>query len=99
MIDACDAEYNAIKSVFPNITVLMSWFHVMKNAKKAIKRFRISDELANMLKSDIQDLHVSLNFDQFNFKLEHVKKKWAQYSAVNYHKNYFFKEWIIHSES
>ena len=77
MIDACDAEYNAIKSVFPNFTVLVCWFHVMKNVKKAIKRLRIPDELATMIKIDIEYLHVSLNFDQFKFKLDHFKIKWA----------------------
>ena len=35
MIDACDAEYNVLKSVFPNCTVLMCWFHVM-NSKMSL---------------------------------------------------------------
>ena len=49
-----------------------------------------------MLKSDIEDLHVSLNFEQFQFKLEHIEIKWAQNATFNHFKNYFFKEWIIH---
>ena len=40
IIDACDAEYNAAKSVFgDDCEILMCWFHVMKNLKKPeIKR-------------------------------------------------------------
>ena len=75
MIDACDAEYNAIKLVFPNCTFLMCWFHTIKNVKEAIKRLRIPYELATMIKHDIDDLHVSIYFDQFKFKLDNIKIK------------------------
>ena len=77
----------------------MCWFHVMKDIKEAIKRLRIPDELATMIKNDIQDLHVSLNFDQFKSQLDHIKIKWAQYTALNELTIYFFKEWVCHNET
>ena len=55
MIDACDAEYNAIKKVFPKATILMCWFHVKKNMKEAIKRLRVPDELASMILNDVDE--------------------------------------------
>ena len=37
MMDADDAEYNAVTTVFPRSTVLMCWFYVMKNVKEHLK--------------------------------------------------------------
>ena len=79
--------------------MMMCWFHVMKNVKEAIKRLRIPDELASMIKADIEDLHVSLNFDQFQYKLDLIKIKWAQYATLGEFTTYFFKEWIFNKEA
>ena len=31
MLDTCQASYNAARACFPNITILMCFFHVMQN--------------------------------------------------------------------
>ena len=78
MIDACDAEYNAIKNFFPKATILMCWFYVKKNIKEAIKRLRVPDELASMI-LNVDELHNTLNFYQFKSKLELQK-----YDCISY---------------
>ena len=66
IIDACDAEFNAIKAVFPSCTVLMCWFHVIKNIKEVIKRLRIPVELACMIKEIFKIYMFHLTLINFN---------------------------------
>jgi hypothetical protein len=43
LMDACDAEYNAVSSCFPLTNLLMCWFHVEYNVGKHILRKRVPE--------------------------------------------------------
>jgi hypothetical protein len=95
MMDACDAEYNACKKVFPRVHILMYWFHVMKNVKEHFKSDSVPAELEKMVKNDIEELHTCLSFDQFSYKLNNVHLKWSTYPSLNKFKDYFLKNGVI----
>ncbi len=91
MMDACDAEYNACKKVFPRVHILM------KNVKDHFKSDSVPAELEKMVKNDIEELHTCLSFDQFSYKLNNVHLKWSTYPSLNKFRDYFFKEWCYHN--
>lgn len=52
MIDACDAEYNALVRVFgPQSIILMCWFPVLLNVKKPDRKKPIPPEHWNQVDS------------------------------------------------
>jgi len=53
MMDACDATYKAAKKVFPFSTVLMCYFHVMKNIRANCKKL-LNDEMYEDLLRDFR---------------------------------------------
>jgi hypothetical protein len=102
MMDACDAEYNAIKyhnldtgeSVFPNCEVMMCWFHVEFNVGKNLHKKNVPTSLETIVKNDIKLLHNTLSKEEYNYQLNVVWTRWSAYSSLKEFQDYFWKEWV-----
>jgi hypothetical protein len=67
--DASLSEAAAAQSIFgSNIKILMCWFHLIKNIKKADSLSKVSKNLTDMVINDITRLHYCLNYE-FNHLL------------------------------
>ena len=76
--------------------MLVSFNEKCERASQTSKS-RVPDELAVMVKNDIQTMHASLTFDEFKYKIDGVKIKWNKYPALNEFTTYFLKEWCYHN--
>jgi len=71
MQDAQRSSFNAVKEVFPDVKVLMCWYHVKANLKK--HRNLIDDEKYDELLADFTFLHYSkseINFEELRIDFE-----------------------------
>jgi len=75
MQDACDASYNAVKSMFPRIHVLMCYFHVKMNVRK--HKNLIDSDKYDELQSDLKDIHMSCNEEEYIANCESFKEKYS----------------------
>ena len=72
MQDAQESSYNAVKKLFPNVQVLMCYYHVCENIrKKAYPLLSNKDDVYDELKAAVQEMHLSSTEEEFEaLKLE-----------------------------
>ena len=72
MQDAQESSYNAVKKLFPNVQVLMCYYHVCENIrKKAYPLLSNRDDVYDELKAAVQEMHLSSTEEEFEaLKLE-----------------------------
>jgi len=67
--DASYAETNTALSVFGSaVTILMCWFHSVFNVKKHESLAKVSQELRDMVLTDLTRLHYCLEYEYEPFK-------------------------------
>jgi len=74
MMDASDATYNAAKEVFPYATILMCYFHVMKNIRKNCQK-PLSEEAYQDLLSDIRYIHIRKNLKDLDVSAKRRRRR------------------------
>ena len=74
-MDSSDSSYNTVQKCFPNAKVLMCFFHVKFNCKKNYRDYGLTNLDWNIVESDIDFLHASLNQHEFDLKVEKIFKK------------------------
>jgi len=84
--DAQRSSYNAVKEVFPDVKVLMCWYHVKTNLRK--HRNLIDDEKYEELLADFTLLHYAkseTNFEELkiDFELKYATKHPLIYKYIN----------------
>jgi len=97
MQDACQASYNAALNVFPNVKVLMCYYHVKAQILK--HRDLIAKHKYDELMKDMTDLHYSENVVEFITKKTIFKIKFAGTKMLDYiQKQWFegvFNKWQV----
>ena len=103
MMDSSDATHNAVSEIFPNATILMCYFHVMKNIKKYCQKPLTNSQYESLL-VDIRYLHLRKTKEEFEKGLTVFKKKWntnSTHSIYEYCSTWFKGKWskwqIFHS--
>lgn len=96
MQDACNASYNAAKKLFPNINILMCYFHVVKNCKDE-RNLIPSEHHGFIFKKVLKRLHMTTS-------PEHFMKYYKQFvSFCTEHclefAKYLFKSWLSSKRS
>ena len=93
MMDASDATYNAASKIFPNIMILMCYFHLMQNVLKNCKSMFKTEGEFESFQDAIYDLHISKSESEYTERLSAFKKK---YEHINTRKayDYMAKQWI-----
>ena len=101
MIDASDATYNAAAKVFPYSTILMCFFHVMKNVRSNCRK-PLNDELYGELLDDMRYLHMRKSVKEFDEAVDQFRRKWNKKktkSVYEYCNSWFFgnySKWQIY---
>ncbi|RNA17037.1 Carbonic anhydrase 2 [Brachionus plicatilis] len=96
MQDAQAACAAAAKQCFPEITILMCWFHLKQNIKKRIpdKLGKHAKTYKDMIEKDVVSLHYSNTYERFiHLKME-IFERWSQIEEMNDFKQYFEKQWL-----
>ena len=99
MMDASDATYNAVKKIFKYSTILMCYFHVMKNIKSNCQRPLPPIKYDELLE-DIRHIHMCKS-DEYDSCIMKFKHKWDSKSTkevYNYCSTWFtgrFCKWQI----
>ena len=91
MIDASDANYNAIRSVLPEATILMCWFHVMKNVKQNCSK-SLSIDKYETLKADPSKMHYSISEIKFKESILKFEDDWNKKGTINVYK--YISTWL-----
>jgi hypothetical protein len=92
--DASLSEAAAAQSIFgSNIKILMCWFHLIKNIKKADSLSKVSKNLTDMVINDITRLHYCLNYE-FDHLLPLTINKWSKYEELSPFIVYFQNQWL-----
>lgn len=89
MGDACEAQYNAARTVFPSAKYLMCYFQVMVNAKKRLKASR----RARIMKA-IQELHFVNSIGAFNAYVVDIYQAFQRSALESAFWNYFSTQWF-----
>jgi hypothetical protein len=99
MQDACQASFNAAKTHFKDVTILMCYFHVLQNAKK--KWTGLNAKLQDKIKFDIHFLHMTRDsksfkslFEKFLKKYEKVAGKFCEYFKTQWTET-CFRRWKV----
>ncbi|CAF0708035.1 unnamed protein product [Brachionus calyciflorus] len=89
--DACDASYNAAKQLFPDVEILMCYFHVVLNCKKQ-KHLIPQDLQGYVLKKCLRRLHMTTSKDH----LMKYYNKFIEFCSENCpdFARYLFKSWL-----
>ena len=100
MQDACQASYNAEKTIFQNTTILMCWYHLMANVKLRLPT--IDSTIQNEIMSDINKFHFALNHNEYVSQYNYVMSKWDHYhmigkKGIKEFKEYFNSQWVYSS--
>ena len=89
MQDAQDSCWAAGKEAFPNCTILVCYFHVLKNVKARISDLRkqklFTLEQENEVIKSIQHLHYTKHQSEFQIELFHALTYWKSLGIVNEH--------------
>lgn len=75
--DAQRACYNATKTVFPNSTILMCYFHVKQNITKH-KHLMQDQTNYDDLNKDIMDIHKTLDRESYDISINRFANKWSK---------------------
>jgi len=106
MIDASDATYNAVVKLFPGVTILMCYFHMMQNVIKNCRTMVITEDEFEKFKLKLYYLHMSKTNSEFvervsEFKIAYnhkITKKAYDYMMTQWIDNARFSKWqIFHS--
>jgi hypothetical protein len=66
MQDAQQSSYNAIKRLFPDVEVLMCYYHVTENIRKKCKQYIDNrEDVYEELKAAVQEMHMSSNEEEY----------------------------------
>ena len=83
MQDTCDASYNATKKCFPNVEILMCYFHVCENIRK--HKNLLPADLYEEMMTNIGVIHMSKNEKELNENIRLFKNDYKDYPEfVNY---------------
>jgi hypothetical protein len=77
MQDACPASRSAILEFFPDVIVLMCYFHVKKNIKDNCKN-KLENEVWAELQADLKNIHMSHNLENFEENKKIFKNKYQK---------------------
>ena len=58
MQDACNASYNAVKRVFPEVSVLVCYWHVLDNIRK--HKHYVDEDVYQEILKDMKRMHISI---------------------------------------
>jgi hypothetical protein len=101
MQDAWDASYNAVKELFPDVKVLMCWYHVRSNCYK--HRDLIPDEYRNTVSSVIRSVLMSKDkyeafekFTEFETDFKEILPEFINYFKDNWLKGNYIR-WKIYN--
>ncbi len=97
MQDHAMASYNAAISVFPNVKILMCYYHVKAQILK--HRNLIVEERYAGLMDDMTDLHYSKDVDEYCKKKPQFKMNMLAPKCLNIFKNNGFKEFSPNGRS
>jgi hypothetical protein len=75
MMDAQRSCYNAVKKCFPEVVVLMCYFHVTINVLKHINLLSNKERDYEDLRSDIEKIHMTLSRDEYESERLKFQKK------------------------
>jgi hypothetical protein len=92
MMDAQRSCYNAVKKCFPEVVVLMCYFHVTINVLKHINLLSNKERDYEDLRSDIEKIHMTLSRDEYESERLKFQKKWSKREPSMY--NYMHKQWF-----
>ena len=73
MMDSSDATYNAASTIFPNVTILMCYFHMMQNVLKNCRSLFKTEEGFNGFLDTIYDIHISKSNLEYHERLNTFK--------------------------
>ncbi len=73
MIDASDATYNAVVKLFPGVTILMCYFHMMQNVIKNCRTMFITEDEFEKFKLKLYYLHMSKTNSEFVERVSEFK--------------------------
>jgi len=77
MQDACPASRKAVLNFFPNVKILMCYFHVKKNVRENIKS-TLDKAIYNKIETDLKVIHMSHNKEVFETNKAAFKKKYSK---------------------
>jgi hypothetical protein len=94
MQDACAASRLAVLKFFPDINILMCYFHLKKNIKDNCKKLLDKDQYKE-LQVDIKKIHMSHKNDDYENNKKEFKKKWKKINVevYDYCATWFEGEW------
>ena len=92
-INIAENTYITALHHYPSTTLLMCFFHVQKNAKDRLRKLGSNQEVQAEIKSDIADVHSTVNEDTFNSMYQEKERKWVALAPAGF-ASYFRKQWI-----
>ena len=96
MQDACDASANTARRLFPEVKILMCYFHVKKNVKENVASDNLlPKEKRDELRDDLTDIHMSHNPEDYRDNIEKFKTKYYKRhrACYDYCASWFYGPW------
>ena len=83
MQDAQQSSYNAIKRLFPDVEVLMCYYHVTENIRKKCKQYIDNrEDVYEELKAAVQEMHMSSNEEEYQKLKKDFKDTFKRYKEL-----------------
>ena len=83
MQDAQQSSYNAIKRLFPDIEVLMCYYHVTENIRKKCKPYISNrEDVYDELKAAVHEMHMSSSEEEYEQLKKEFKDTFKRYKDL-----------------
>ena len=104
MMDAANEEANAASACFPNVIILMCWFHLVKNIREpkhgGSKLFK-DNGIYDMIMRDINEMHYCTSAEMFVVLRDQICQHWCscpynpkiRKELIKF-TDYFIKQWL-----
>ncbi|CAF1156107.1 unnamed protein product, partial [Brachionus calyciflorus] len=93
MQDAQAACAAAAKQSFPNVIVLMCWFHLKQCVKKHLD-VKKCKQFKQMIENDITQMHYTMSLENFEMVKGEALARWSLYQDLNDFGIYFNSQWL-----
>lgn len=80
-------------SIFPNVIILMCYFHVKSNCEKNMSKYEVPLEHRPQVLNDISFIHYSTSIPEFNSRVSVILYKWSG-MKLKIFIEYFKKQWL-----
>ena len=91
--DASLAEFQGLKNVFPQVNVLMCYFHVTSNVIKNYCKYNVPVSERTKINKEIYFLHESRTYNEYSLRVNMFMYEWTNRGLIEF-RDYFWTQWL-----